>query len=106
VLESEKGEIKKKKKRERKREKELVKRYFITMDSKPTVQQGLAGSRQLCQTAVRTSYSSDLGSTHHLQCYSKRDLLKICKLKAILFIIYSLGMAKGSLLPQMRTHQA
>lgn len=49
----------KKNKLKKERKKELVKRYFITMDSEPTVQQGFAGSRQLCQTAVRTSHSPD-----------------------------------------------
>lgn len=57
MLESEKGEIKLKKRE--KKEKELVKRYFITMEPEPTVQGRLAGSRLLCQTAVRTSHSSD-----------------------------------------------
>lgn len=77
------------------------------MEPEPTVQEGFAASKQLSQTAVRTSHSqtTKLSSNHHLQCYSKRDLLKICKLKTILFIIYSLWIAKGTLLPQ-RSHEA
>lgn len=64
------------------------------------LQEADSSARQLWE--LHTHQTTNLGSNHHLQGYFKKDLLKICNL----FIIYSLGMAKGSLLPQMRTHQA
>lgn len=61
VLESEKGEIEiifKKLKGKKRRKITCQKRYFITTEPEPTVQEGFA-SKQLCQTAVRTSHSTD-----------------------------------------------
>lgn len=71
---------------------------------KKALQQANSSARQLWE--LHTQQTTNLSSNHHLQCYSKKDLLKICKLKTILFIIYSLGMAKSTLLPQRRSHEA
>lgn len=52
---------------------------------KKPLQQANSSARQLWE--LHTQLTTNLSSNHHLQCYSKKDLLKICKLKIILFII-------------------
>lgn len=71
---------------------------------KKALLQANSSARQLWE--LHTQQTTNLGSNHHLQCYFKKDLLKICKSKTILFIIYSLGMAKSTLLAQRRSHEA
>lgn len=111
VTESGKGEIKiifKKLEAKEKKKNNLSKDTLLPRNLsqlyKKALQQANSSARQLWE--LHTQQTTNLGSNHHLQHYSKKDLLKICKLKIILFIIYSPGMAKGTLLPQRRSHEA
>lgn len=80
VLESEKGEIKKKFKKERKKTKKNLSKdtllpWILSQLYNKDLQEADSSARQLWE--LHTHQTTNLGSDHHLQGYFKKDLLKI-----------------------------